>query len=166
MAIRLTKGKALIGSLDVQGALTVNGAPVGAGSTNNNPPMVYTGFTDTEHMGMMSEGWDPGMGQFSIGNNSGGMSFYPERQQNFLTENNIQVREVFDVEVEWFDFTSGTWKPSKDSDALFMYHIFRAFSKYDMMYNENRIRVSAWLGDNMSMGGRITPRFTLRRKAN
>ena len=159
MANRLTKGKALIGSLDVQGELTVNGAPVGAGGTNNNPPLVYTANYDPS--GMMSEYWTPSMGYFRIRNNSND-SMYMSWQQNFITNNNIQAGDTFDVEVEWRRM-DGEFRPAKENNELNTY-LFRAVTVLDYMTLQPEIRVIPYAGTFGGGIGSVIGRYTLRKK--
>ena len=162
MANRLTKGKALIGSLDVQGELTVNGAPVGSGgSTNNNPPMVYTAWLSTDSM-YGNESWYFGMGYFSILNN-GEVYGFPRSayQRDFVTNNNIVAGNTFDVEVEYWDAVNATYRPLAQHPNGFGVYTYYAWAEYDMMNMGTVIRISS-VGQGPY--GSVTPRITLRKR--
>ena len=158
MANRLTKGKALIGSLDVQGSLTVNGAPVGSGGGGGGvgPAMVYTAYVDPQDM--MSERWTPGMGYFQILNYD---QMNPQRQQNFLSDNGINNIEQLVVEkVEWYDFGTQQFVDFPRQETFGKYN---AAAYYDSMWYQMVIRVIQSANPTYGMGN-IIPRFTFKRE--
>lgn len=164
MANRLTKGKALVGSLDVQGELTINGAPVGAGGSSGTP-LVYTMYRDPQNM--MNESWGS-MGAFQITNNNGMMTNRPERQQNFLANNNIVPGDVFDITAEYqpYDMMSGTygeWQSTRLNSELAGYNLY-GVCIYSPMNMENTILCGRYGDATYSMMGLGTLRLTLRKK--
>jgi hypothetical protein len=159
LANRLTKGKALVGSLDVQGELTINGAPVGGGASGVGPEMVYTGYVDPE--GMNSDRWYISMGRFFIANNYND-SMRQNWQQGFIDQNNIQPQESFIVtKAEYWDTFTQTWRDVKESPYLIGYKMY-AVAVYDMMFG-NTVMVGTYGNASYSMDG-FVPRLTLQKE--
>lgn len=164
--IRLTKGKALIGSLDVQGDLTVNGAPVGAGGGDGGvgPELVYQMYVDPQGVNG-DEQWSVGMQTRYIimnnNNDSGRMNW----QQNFVTENNVQIGEKFIVtKAEYWGYGGAlgyTWLPCDTSIDWSGYN-FYAVGNYDYMNNVPTLNVGNY--GNASWGMQAPFRFTFKRK--
>lgn len=167
MANRLTKGKALVGSLDVQGELTINGEPVGAGGSSGTPIAYSMYFDPTDTMQMNNERWSTGMGPWYIKNVPNNMY----AAQNFLINNNIQPWERYDVtDVEYmkstYDMNTMTqtfaWAPASESGEFAGYN-FYAVSVLDYMSFQPQINVAVYGNATYSMNGG-TFRFNLRKK--
>lgn len=168
MANRLTKGKALVGSLDVQGELTINGEPVGAGGGSSGTPIAYAMYFDVnDPMQMNNERWSIGMGPWYIRNTPNN----PNAQQNFLINNNIQPWERYDVtDVEYMKqtndmntmTTSYSWEPVSESGEFAGYN-FYAVSILDYMSFQPQINVGLYGNATYSMNGGSF-RFNLRKK--
>lgn len=147
MANRITKGKALVGSLDVQGALTVNGAPVGGGGE----AIVFTQDIDLSNIENYYMDWQkPKIFWQLLGNYfSRGEVYIQERVYNggastlnpWFADNNIQNGDIFDfVDLtyidqnyanpyrKWVDFYPSAWVFTTGTCA------------YDMMSNGLTIR--------------------------
>ena len=163
MANRLTKGKALIGSLDVQGELTVNGAPVGAGGgEGSGPELVYTMYVDPNNS-MYNEQWAVGMGSRSIVDYN---SMFPMWQQNFISGNNMQIGDKYIVtKAEWAYYNMMTgqfeWRDCAESYDWAGYNFYGVVI-YDYMQGQNVLRMGTY--GNATYGMQNSFRFTFKKK--
>lgn len=141
MANRLTKGKALIGSLDVQGALTVNGTPVGAGGNaivfTQNADWLDPNFNmDYQKAKIFWQKMDPYFSRGEIYIQERVYEGATSTLRPFFAENGLQSGDILDVVgLTYVDMNYAN--PYRDW-ADFYYSAFTLTSglcSYDMMSN-------------------------------
>lgn len=162
MANRITKGKALIGSLDVQGELTINGAPVGSGGGGDE--LVIT-FPPNYQLYFQQVGTGSGFSiatQFMPNNGLYNQDTQEVTYQGFITDNNIQEGDRFDWTYEYF--SGGQWVSWAREYSIGANANFYANAYYDMMWYGTALRftvIGAYLPWDYSISNL---RITMKKK--
>ena len=149
MANRLTKGKALIGSLDVQGELTINGAPVGSGGGGSSLILTHSPEYTWSRQGASGI---VGLNQYNL--IAGDYEKIPAA--------GIMPGDRFDVTYEIFSPATENWTKPFDFEYATRFEFLTAVAVYDMMYNATIILVSSMTVNGSYMNS-LRTRFTLKK---